>query len=335
MSGRHWGLQARQMRQKRIKAENGQDGLYHCMSRIVGGAYLLGEKEKEFMVGWMWRLASFLEIEILDYVVMSNHYHQLVRVPGMVELTDCELLERLKVYYGERSPEARRFEKALAAGEAAVMPQRMGYLKRMGNISEFEKVFKQGFSRWYNRHNNRLGTLWMERFKSVLVEGIGEACRIMASYIDLNPVRAEMVEDPKNYRHCGYGAAMGGDNRCRQGIMEIMGIGDWKKASAAYRLYLMERGHALPRGKKCAISRKLRLETLEKKGHLPLTELLRLRIRYFSDGLVLGSELFVEEVFERYRSSFGAKRKTGSRSIKGMPDQSLKVIRDLRLNPVS
>ena len=46
----------------------------------------------------------------------------------------------------------------------------------------------------------------------------------MATYIDLNPVRAEMIEDPKNYRHCGYGAAMGGDGRCRRGIMEITGI---------------------------------------------------------------------------------------------------------------
>jgi hypothetical protein len=63
--------------------------------------------------------------------------------------------------------------------------------------------------------------------------------------------------------------------------------------------------------------------------------LLRLRVRYFSDGLVLGSELFVEEVFELHRSHFGEKRKSGARPIRGMPHQSLNVIRDLRLNPVS
>lgn len=55
----------------------------------------------------------------------------------------------------------------------------------------------------------------------------------MATYIDLNPVHAEMVEDPKDYRHCGYGAAMGGDCRCRKGIMAVMEICDWKEASAA------------------------------------------------------------------------------------------------------
>jgi hypothetical protein len=33
---------------------------------------------------------------------------------------------------------------------------------------------KERFSRWYNKHHNRRGTLWMERFKSVLVEGHGQ-----------------------------------------------------------------------------------------------------------------------------------------------------------------
>ena len=323
------------MRQARLKAEKGKDGLYHCMSRIVGGEFLLGEKEKEFFVRWMWRLSTFLQIEILDYVVMSNHYHQLVRVPGVIELSDEELLERLKGYYGEESLETMIFEEALQQGEEAVVPLRTQYLKRMGNISEFEKLLKQGFSSWYNRRHNRRGTLWMERFKSVLVEDGREVRGIMATYIDLNPVRAEMVEDPKNYRHCGYGAAMGGDERCRRGIMAVTGIGDWKKSSVAYRIYLMERGQIQAHGKKGSITRELRLETLQREGYLPLSELLRLRIRYFSDGLVLGSELFVEEVFELHRSRFGEKRKSGSRPIQGMPHQSLKVIRDLRLNPVS
>jgi putative transposase len=323
------------VRQARLTAEEGKDGLYHCMSRVVGGEFLLAEKEKEFFVRWMWRLAGFLQIEILDYVVMSNHYHQLIRVPGVVKLSDRELLERLKAYYGEESLEVMIFEDAREGGEDVVAPLRRRYLKRMGNISEFEKVLKQGFSSWYNRRHNRRGTLWMERFKSVLVEDSREVRGIMATYIDLNPVRAEMVEDPKNYRHCGYGAAMGGDERCRRGIMAVTGIRDWEKASATYRLYLMERGQIQVHGKKGSVTRELRLETLEREGHLPLGELLRLRVRYFSDGLVLGSELFVEEVFELHRSHFGEKRKSGARPIRGMPHQSLNVIRDLRLNPVS
>ena len=58
----------------------------------------------------MWRVASFLEIEVLDYVVMSNHYHQLVRVPGVVKLNDSQLLKRLQFYYGEESLEVLLYE---------------------------------------------------------------------------------------------------------------------------------------------------------------------------------------------------------------------------------
>ena len=75
-----------------------------------------------------------------------------------------------------------------------------GYLRRFCNLPVFVKELKERFSRWYNKHHNRRGTLWMERFKSVLVED-GEALRTMAAYTDLNPLRAGMVKDPKDYRN--------------------------------------------------------------------------------------------------------------------------------------
>jgi len=305
------------------------------MSRTVGGDFLLGPQEKESFVRRMWRVAEFLQIEVLDYVVMSNHYHQLVRVPGTIELTDAELLARVRTYYGEGSAKALEFEAVLNRGGEDAESLRQGYLKRMGDVSEFEKVLKQGFSSWYNRHNKRRGTLWMERFKSVLVEDCLEARGIMATYIDLNPVRAELVEDPATYRFCGYGAAMGGDHRCRKGIIAVMGLEDWEQASAQYRVYLMERGHAQVQGKKGKVSRELLLEALSREGQLPRSQLLRLRVRYFTDGLVLGTEYFVEETFARYRSHFGERRSSGARPIRGLPGDALKVIRDLRLDPVS
>ena len=139
------------MRMPRIKAKMGQDGLYHCMSRTVGGEFLLGEKEKEYFVRKMWKVAAFLGIEILDYVVMSNHYHQLVRVPGVVKLSDEELLRRLKAYYGEESLEVLWYAEAFEKGGDQFDALKMAYLKRMGNVSEFEKILKQGFSAWFNK----------------------------------------------------------------------------------------------------------------------------------------------------------------------------------------
>ena len=99
-----------------MKAKKGKDALNHCMSRVVGGDYIFGAKEKEQFVQMMWRLADFLGIQIFDYVVMSNHYHQLIFVPGVVELNDSQLLERLRAYHGEESLEVLDFEKALEKG---------------------------------------------------------------------------------------------------------------------------------------------------------------------------------------------------------------------------
>lgn len=305
------------------------------MSRIVGGDFIFGSQEKEFFIQWMWKLADFLQIEILDFVVMSNHYHQLIYVPGVIELTDKDLYERLKAYYGESSLEVLVYEQARTTGGEWFKALRSKYLKRIGNISNYQKTLKQVFSTWYNHKHKRRGTLWMERFKSVLVEDSLDVRAIMACYIDLNPVRAEMVEDPRNYRHCGYGAAIGGNMRCRKGIMRIMGIDSWKEASKTYRVQLMERGHVHASGKKGAISRNLLLETLKKKGSLPTSELLRLRVRYFTDGMVLGSETFVEEMFQQYRSHFGEKRKSGARPYNGIAGSNFHVIRNLRLHPLS
>ena len=94
----------------------------------------------------------------------------------------------------------------------------------MGNLSEYMKELKQRFSRWYNRVHDRYGTLWAERFKSVVVEDKSAAVQVVAAYIDLNPVRAGMTDDPKEYRWCGYAGALGGDKLARAGLMSMLNV---------------------------------------------------------------------------------------------------------------
>jgi REP element-mobilizing transposase RayT len=74
----------------------------------------------------------------------------------------------------------------------------------MYDLSEFMKTLLQGFTRWFNRMHERSGTLWEERYKSVIVQS-GDAARTIAAYIDLNPVRAGMVSEPAEYRWSSYG----------------------------------------------------------------------------------------------------------------------------------
>ena len=45
----------------------------------------------------------------------------------------------------------------------------------------------------------------------MLVQSAGKPVRAIAAYIDLNPIRANMVEDPVVYRWSSYGVVMGCD----------------------------------------------------------------------------------------------------------------------------
>jgi hypothetical protein len=70
-------------------------------------------------------------------------------------------------------------------------------------------------------------------------------------------------------------------------------------------------------------------EVLEAKGTLSKPELLSCRVRYFRDGLAIGSKTFIENVFETHRAWFGEKRKDGARKIK-CSDEPFYCLRDLQ-----
>jgi hypothetical protein len=157
------------------------------------------------------------------------------------------------------------------------------------------KTLKQRFSQWYNKQKGRRGTLWEDRFKSVLVQGDFLTLATMAAYIDLNAVRAGMVNDPKEYRWCGYAEALGGHAVARKGLTRILEQygqrTDWRSVSRRYREHLFgsgvkRTGDERSRGRRRGFSRKKVQQVLDEGGDLPREELLRCRVRYFSDGAV-------------------------------------------------
>jgi hypothetical protein len=74
-------------------------------------------------------------------------------------------------------------------------------------------------------------------------------------------------------------------------------------------------------------------QVLKEKGKLSTAEMVRLRVRYFSDGMVLGSKEFVESVFTENREKFGPKRKDGARRV-SESKSPLYALRRLRLKPM-
>ena len=187
---------------------------------------MLDDVGKEKLVGLLGQLAAFCGLEVITYCMMSNHFHILIRVPKAQNPTDAELVARLEALYGKKGPLVQLARQALKEHGKVDPDLRQSMLERMGDVSAFMKELKQRFSRWYNRQTERFGTLWAERFKSVLVEDQPGVLETVAAYIDLNPVRAGLVGDPKDYRFCGYAAALAGNKGAQAGLMSFAPTGD-------------------------------------------------------------------------------------------------------------
>jgi hypothetical protein len=75
-------------------------------------------------------------------------------------------------------------------------------------------------------------------------------------------------------------------------------------------------------------------EELARGGTVALAKRLRWRVRYFSDGVVIGSRGFVDGMFAACRDRFGPKRTSGARRLRGdasalTRDAGLFSLRDL------
>jgi len=331
------------MRKPRIIG-NREKNYYHVMSRVVNRDHVIGAEEREFFTRTMRKLEAFSGLHVLTYCIMSNHFHILVEVPSVPHMDDETLLERLRDFYSKRkfAEIHQEYTRALRYAQETenvdwLNEFRLRYTSRMGDLSVFLKELKERFSKWYNRRNGRRGTLWEERFKSVLVEDSDHALTTMAAYIDLNPVRAGLVDDPKEYRHCGYAEAVARGEAARAGIALVMQSldqgGSWRSIAAKYRTYLFSTG--LETESKTGFGQQQVQEVLDQGGELPLGTLIRCHVRYFNDGVALGSRLFVEEIFENNRHLFGERRKNGARKMRGGDWEGLYSLRNLSSGAVA
>lgn len=242
------------------------------------------------------QMADGLGVQVETHVVMSNHFHVLLRVPKREPVSDAELLRRWRVLHPNLSKlgQARveMLEKQLPLNTPLAAAWRSRLLAQMGDLSQYMKMLKQRFTIWFNRTHRRFGTLWCERFGSTLVELEDRPMRAVAAYIDLNCVRAGLVQDPKDYRFGGYGQAVAGHAAARRGIERLMGR-PWGEAQREYRMMVFSVG-AEPSEKGACIAESDVARVIQQDGKLAATTILRCRIRYFSRGAVLGSGAFVE-----------------------------------------
>ena len=361
------------MRQARWLASReksaGKPVFYHVISRVVERRFAFGPEEKEKFRTLMRLQEKFTGCRVVSYCLMCNHFHLLLEVPPLAEggITEEALLKRLSGIYSEAFVagiakeladvrDANYVEDNELENAVAAIHERFTY--RMHDLGEFMKGLLQRFTQWFNRVHSRTGRLWEDRFKSLIVED-GVAAKTIAAYIDLNPVRAGMVKDPADYRWSSYGEAIGGGSKgngktARAGLVRALrahqGVGAdenmWSSGvSREYRKLLMagaagkisesvsRDGKTVTKTLRKGISKNEAERENRRDGEIPFGKMLRCRVRYFTDGAVIGSKAFVNEAFTAARERFGPKRKDGARKLKGeasIAADMLWSLRDLR-----
>jgi hypothetical protein len=120
-----------------------------------------------------------------------------------------------------------------------------------------------------------------------------------------------------------------GGVKAREGILSFHATDDWKQASREYRKYLFIGGGTAGHSDKVLLDPKAIQKVLDQGGELSEGQLFRLRIRYMTQGAVLGSGNFVNEVFAQYRKCFEPKRKQGGHPLRLNALKWIHSLRDL------
>ena len=121
------------------------------------------------------------------------------------------------------------------------------------------------------------------------------------AYIDLNPVRAGLVEKPEDYRWCSLGYHTQTGNK--DGLLSLdfglkeFGYNSEKECLRVYRNYVHGKGsisdinHSQESGK----------------GELTRSDVLKYRCRYFTDSGIIGSKTFVTHHYQHFKHLFSSK----------------------------
>jgi len=279
------------------------------MSRTALDGFPMDDIEKDFMLDLIRRYCSLYLVEILGFCLMDNHFHILVRMFPEYKFTDEDIKKRYEGFYGD--------DKVFAAGQIPSLRE------KLSNLSEFVREIKVGFARFYNKRHNRRGYFWGDRFKSVIVEK-GETLINCLAYIDLNPMRAGLVDLPEDYRwnSIGYHLQTGNKDNFLSldfGLVEF-GVLDSEERLKYYRRYIYEAG-AVDRSEKG--ERKVIGDAVVKKERkrgfeIGRVDRFRYRTRYFTDSGIIGTKEFVSKNYIRFKHHFNSKNEKKPTPVKGL-----------------
>jgi len=179
---------------------------YHCISRCVRRAFLMGKDEngtsfdhrKTWLVARIKFLAEIFAMDIAAYAVMSNHYHLVLHVDSAraKQWSLEEVCRRwAKLYRGPLLLQRFKSGDTLSDFEKEELQALAGkWRAQLCSLSRFMACLNYVIALRANKEDGCTGRFWEGRFKSQALKDEAALLACMA-YVDLNPVRAGTASD--------------------------------------------------------------------------------------------------------------------------------------------
>jgi putative transposase len=296
------------MSHNRIKESCSDQAVYYLVTnRIAGGRMLFRGQEKHKLKELLFAGSAKLSYEVIDYVLMDNHFHLLIKIPPTSEMNDIELLKRYRLH---KKNEEITFINS---------DQKDDFREKIHDISFVIGNFEQRFVQWFNKEHSSWGRLFGQRFDSEMIEVSSQSdslLRVMA-YISLNPVRAGIVTDPKDFFFCGYAERLAGGSlgNCDHEFFDIYCRGieacslqdkqkHFREVFRAYMLGLRRYKNADSK----TVAEYLQIGMNTPPEALRWDDLFIHKCRFFTKCLAIGSEAFVREKLAKFSDKMKWKR---------------------------
>ena len=265
---------------------------YHITNRVAGSSDWLPFEDpqaRQKLLDMILFYVNAYRCRLAAFQIMGNHFHIVVHFEKPRPLSRQELKESAHKLYG------RETEDKTAAWTDAEWKK---FNERLFDVSQLMANVDGFYARWFNRTFKRRGHLWGDRFKNPELLGL-EAVQDAVLYVELNAVRAGMVQRPEQWK---WGSALWrltGQDQDLIPLEELFPADPGSDVYGSYRARLYYRGAVPTRDNQAAIPRWILHQ--ERRRGFTRAGAFRRRLRFLTDGLAVGPAEKVAQLLETYR----------------------------------
>ena len=212
-------------------------------------------------------------------------------------MTRSELIERAKLLYGSR------FEVTTALWVDSDWER---FNRKLFDVSSLMQQINGRYGTWFNRKFNRRGHFWGDRFRNSELLDLPTVQECLL-YIELNAVRAGLVRRPEQWKA---GSARLRWKKKDQNLMPLsqifVGV-DFEEVYSLYRFRLYHRGAVPTREGQATISQAILQR--EARSGFKRSGLYGNQLRFFTDGLAVGSREKVGNLLDQFRERHDYQRR--------------------------